>query len=61
VGFAFDQFDFYARVPRTQISVSGRGHIPSMAAIAGIQRPVISIRSILEAITRRNPISPKEY
>jgi chemotaxis signal transduction protein len=63
VGFAFDQFDFYARIPPEQIShsSSGRGHIASMATVAGAHRPVISIGSLLQTIARRNPISLKEH
>lgn len=63
IGLAFDQFDFHARIAQDQIAAgrSGRGHIPSMATIGDTQRPIISIRSILETISRRNPISPKEY
>jgi chemotaxis signal transduction protein len=63
VGFAFDQFDFHARLAREQISVgrTERGHIHSVAIIAGTQRPIISIPSILETIARRSPISLKEH
>jgi purine-binding chemotaxis protein CheW len=63
VGFAFDQFDFYARVTPEQISVSStaRGNISSIAMIAGVQRPVISISAILETITGRSPVPLKEH
>jgi chemotaxis signal transduction protein len=63
VGFAFDQFHFYARVTLEQISVGrgGHGHIPSMAMIAGTQRPIISIRSLLDTIARRKPMPLKEH
>ena len=57
VSFAFDRFDGFARVPHSQLSsvpgTMSRGHVHATATIAGVRRSIISVHSIMTAITSR--------
>jgi chemotaxis signal transduction protein len=55
---AFERFDSYARVPRSEFlsaPQTGReGHIQGTTTIAGERRSIISLRSILRSISTRS-------
>ena len=55
---AFERFEAYARVPRSQLlpapATGGDGHIQGTATIAGERRPVISLRSIMHSVSTRS-------
>ena len=66
VGFAFDRFEGHARVPLDAIvpqssAERGRLHVREVLRAGGVVRPIVSIRSVLEAVTNRvHAVAPEK-